>query len=147
MAKGLRIKGQEVEVRITSAGALLATLTAIRSATVEAMTEILTENYLGETTSRKDEIFNGTRGRLEFHLEDGAAFDLVEQVLDRAQRREPGVVVNIAMTATFPDGSKKRVLVSDVSFGPLPVGFPSRRDYVTFTIDYETGERPQILDV
>ncbi len=54
-----RIKGQEIEVRLIVDGVLQSTLTDIRSFEVTPKLEKLEEQYLGETTMRYDEIFNG----------------------------------------------------------------------------------------
>jgi hypothetical protein len=132
-----RIKGQEVQVLITSGGAPQSTITDIRSFEVGFQTEILREGYLGETTDRRDEVFRGVRGRIEFHFENQDVLRLIQSILDRAQRREPGLVINVKATLNFPNGQNPKVVINNVFFGEQPINFAGRTEYGTFGLEFE----------
>lgn len=126
-----------MELLITSKNKPLETVTDVRSFELAVQTEILREGYLGETTDRRDEVMRGVRGRMELHFESGDVFDLIADVVNRAQRREPGTQINIKATLNYPSGERKRVLVQNAFFGELPIGFASRADYGTLSLDFE----------
>ena len=69
-----RIKGQETEISMVVDGVVMSATTTIRTLEIAAKTEIKEEGYLGETTNRYDEIFNGVRGHIDRH---GAMTDLL----------------------------------------------------------------------
>lgn len=115
-------------------------ITDVRSFDFEFQTEIQSEGYLGETTNRKDSIFNGIRGSMELHYENQEIFNLVKSIVDKARRRTPGSKINIKTTLNFPNGDRPRVLIPDVEFGPVPFSFGSRTDYGTVRLDYEASE-------
>jgi hypothetical protein len=135
-----RIKGQDVEIMIVADNVAQSTITDIRSFEVESQMEILREGYLGETTQRRDDIFNGVRGKMELHFENKDVFDLIQTITDRARRRTPGTIVNIKATLRFPNGQRPRVLIPNVFFGPIPMNFGSRSDYGTVTLDFESSD-------
>jgi hypothetical protein len=135
-----RIKGQEIEVLLILNGVLQDTITDVRSFEFAPQLEIKEEGYLGEKTNRKDEIFNGVRGRMELHFENKDIFDLMKAVIDRAKRRTPGTQINIKATLNFPNGDRPRVIISDVSFGEIPVAFGARGDYGTVGLDFQSED-------
>ncbi len=139
-----RLKGQEVEVILIVDGTVQDTITDVRSFEIAAKLEIKEEGYLGEKTNRYDEIFNGMRGRIEFHFENDDIFGLITSVVDRAKRRVPGVQINIKATFNFPNGDRPRVLVPNVSFGEIPINFGSRGDYGTMGLEF-AAEDFQVL--
>jgi hypothetical protein len=135
-----RIKGQEVEVSLIVDGTVADTTTDIRSFEFAYKLESKEEGYLGEKTNRYDEIFNGMRGRIEFHYENQDVFDIIKSIVDRAKRRTPGTQINIKATLNFPNGDKPRVLISDAFFGEIPLNFGSRGDYGTVGIDFQASD-------
>lgn len=135
-----RIKGQEIEILLVSKNQPLQTITDVRSFEMAIQTEILREGYLGETTDRRDEVYRGIRGRMELHFENDDIFNLIADVVDRARRREPGTKINVKATLNFPNGQRPRVLIPDVFFGEIPIGFGSRTDYGTLSLDFEAED-------
>ena len=135
-----RIKGQEVEVSLIVDGEVAETTTDVRSFEFAYKLETKEEAYLGEKTNRYDEIFNGMRGRIEFHYENQDVFDIIKSIVDRAKRRTPGTQINIKATLNFPNGDKPRVLISDAFFGEIPLSFGSRADYGTVGIDFQASD-------
>jgi len=106
------------------------------------MMDILREGYLGETTQRRDDIFNGVSGKMELHFENQDIFNLFATIVNRARRRQPGAQINVKATLNFPNGDRPRVLISNLFFGEIPVSFASRSDYGqnTLTFEAEDGE-------
>lgn len=135
-----RIKGQEVEVLLVVDGTVQDTVTDVRSFEIAAKLEQKEEAYLGEKTNRYDEIFNGVRGRMELHFENKDVFGLMTSIIDRAKRRTPGTQINIKATLNFPSGDRTRVLIADAFFGEIPVGFGSRSDYGTVSLDFQASD-------
>ena len=135
-----RLKGQECEILLIVDGKTQDTVTDVRSFEVAAKVETKEEGNLGEKTNRFDDIFNGVRGRAEFHFENGDVFTLMKSIIDRAKRRTPGTQINIKATLNFPGGDKKRVLIQDAFFGEIPIGISSRSDYATFALDFQASD-------
>lgn len=132
-----RIKGQEVAVLITRAGALEDTLTNIQNFNVELDFEIKKQGYLGEPTDRRDEVYNGVKFDLELHLHRSAWFTFVKALIDRAKRNTPDVVFNISGVFNFPSGETVTMLLPDVMFGPVPHNVSARGDYVKVKLQGE----------
>ncbi len=130
-----RIKGQEVELLFVVNGQVQASLTDIRSFNVNPRFELKEEDYLGETSTRFDEVFKGVAFDMELHFEDAGVFQFIEKIKARAQRREPGTVINVKATLNYPNGDRPRIILKDCFFGDLPIGFGSRTDYGTLKID------------
>jgi hypothetical protein len=132
-----RIKGSEVGLILTSPDGREDSIDAIGSLTLTVQVELLTEGYLGETSNRRDEIFNGVEGSLDVHLERGAYFTLVEKIKDRAARRTPAADrFDLMAVFQFPNGDRRRAVVRDVHFGEIPIEVGGRGDYVSSTINF-----------
>lgn len=140
----LRIKGQEVEVLISVDNVPQTTITDIKSFDVTFQLEQKSEGYLGETTNRKDDIFNGIKGKIELHFENEDVVTLIESIVNRATRRTPGTKINIKATLNFPNGQRPRMLFPDVQFGEIPMTFGSRTDYGSITLDFEGSDFQRI---
>lgn len=141
---GQRIKGQEVEVVLIADGRPQASLFAIRSFEMTFQQEIKSEGYLGETTNRRDAIFNGISGRFEAHVDSAQFLTLFRQIVDKARRRTPGVQINIKATLNFPNGDRPRIVIPNVEIGDLPLNFGSRSDYGSTSITFE-GETANVI--
>lgn len=139
-----RIKGQESEVSIVVNGNVMSSITTIRSLEIAPKTEIKEEGYLGETTQRYDEIFNGVRGNIEGHFESQQVFDMMMAIIDRARRRTPGIKINIKTTLNFPNGDRPRIFLQDCFFGEQPIGFGGRSEYLTFRYEFACSDLKRI---
>ena len=135
-----RLRGQEVSVQVVQNGALLADISDVKSFEVEFQLDVMAEGYLGEFTDRRDDMFKGIPGKLEFHIETGAPFDLVNAIVQRAQRRVPGTQFNVQSTVRLANGQRKRIVINDLYFGSVPFNVASRTDYVTYSLSFEAGE-------
>lgn len=133
-----RIKGQEVEMIFVEANTPLTGIANVRSFEMEGMLEILTEGYLGETTDRRDSVYKGFSGRVELHFENRDVIDFARRLIDKARRRTAGARVNMKVTLVFPEGGGRvRLLLKNLEFGAIPIGFGSRSDYGTISLAFE----------
>jgi hypothetical protein len=140
-----RIKGQEVEVILVLNGVAQKSITDVRNFDMSWLTEILKEGYLGETTMRYDAIFNGIKGKIELHFENSDVFNLIQNIIDKAQRRLPGTRINVKATLNFPNGQRVRVIVPNVEFGEIPMNFGSRSDYGSISLDFNAAQASTIF--
>ena len=134
-----RLKGQETEVMLIMNGQVQNTVTDVRSFEMGVQMEIIKEGYLGEKTDRRDDVFRGTRGRMELHYENKDVFDVIQAIVDRATRQSPGTKINVKTTLNFPNGQRKLVMLQDVYFGEIPLNFASRSDYGTVGLEFESA--------
>lgn len=137
-----RIKGQETTIQVISNNVPIQNLVDIRSFESEELLTIITEEYLGETTARYDEIYKGFSFRLEAHIETSQYLLFRQSIVNKARRRVPGIRVNIGVTLQFPT-SRVRVLLKDCHFGGMPLNIPGRAEYVTVQLQ-GNGESIQI---
>ena len=139
-----RILGQDVSVVLILNGQPLRTVNDVRSFEMTFQLETKSEGYLGETTNRKDSIFNGIRGKLELHFENEDVFTLIQAVIDRARMRTAGTTVNLKATLAMPNGDRPKVIISNVEFGEIPMNFAGRADYGSIGLDFE-AEYAQVI--
>lgn len=145
MGASQRVKGQEVQVLIVDDKIVQDTITAIKNFEVTFQLEILKEGYLNEVSDRRDEIYRGMVGKMDIHIETKAVFSLIESIVGRAIRRTPGKVINIKATLNMPNGDRPRIMIPNVFFGDIPVGFGDRAQYGAMTLSYESGSLPAII--
>ena len=135
-----RIKGQEVEVILVLNGVVQDSITDVRSFDVGREFETTEEGYLGEKANRYDEFYKGYTGSIELNFGSPDVFDLMQSIQDRAQRREPGTLINIKATLNFPSGERRRVLLQDAFFDSIPMSFGSRGDYGTVSLSFKGAD-------
>ena len=82
-----RVRGQEVSVQVVQNGKIVAELTDVKSFDVEFQMDVMKEGYLGEFTDRRDDMFKGISGKIEFHIENNAPFDFINAIVQRSQSR------------------------------------------------------------
>jgi len=136
-----RIKGSEVTVVLTSPQGAERSLDAVGSLDFSLKMELLSEGYLGESSNRYDDIFNGIEGTVELTIERGQLFDLLDRIKARAQRRTPADdVFSFLFTFEFPNGDRVRCLFPNVFFGEIPVSSGGRSEYVTVSLPFGTDD-------
>lgn len=142
MPDQLRIRGQEVQIRLTRNGVLERTLTAIKSLIFTAKFNLLSEGFLGETTNRRDEIYQGCGVALEFAPESSDAWSLIDFVRTRASRRgdQAQFRINVAFVGNFPNGQRPRITIPDLKFGDMPISITGREAYVGQTLTAEADD-------
>jgi len=139
-----RIKGQEVQLLLIENNIPLTEITDVRSFEMSAQLEIIKEGYLGETTDRRDSIYRGFSGKMDVHFENRDILDFSRRIIDKARRRTPGSRINCKVTLNFPGGNRVRVMLKDLEFGEIPLGFGSRSDYGTVSLSFE-GEDYSVI--
>lgn len=137
----MRLKGQETSIVITSTtNGVEPAFNDIKSFEVQFDREILSEGYLGQTTEKKDDIFNGVSGNLEFHTESADVMAFAQRLNEVSKRRLPGESITIITTLRFPTGGTRRVVISDAKFGNIPIGIGSRKDFVNFKLEFAADD-------
>lgn len=136
-----RLKGQETTFGVVGPDGEETGLGDVVSAEFVFRFDILTQGLLGETTDRKDDIFKGTRGRLEVQLEEQEAFRFIERAKDRSQRRRPASdQFNITTTLQLANGQRVRAVFDNVFFGDMPIQVGGRDEFVTLAIEWEAED-------
>lgn len=132
-----RIKGQEVEVSVLADG-VTTVFTDINSFEMMSVTETTEEGYLGEKANRYDEFYKGFTGSIQMHNSNGELFKFINIIKDRAQRRTPGVVINIKATLNFPNGvDRPRINLNDCFFDETGIAFGSRDAYGESSLNFK----------
>ena len=132
-------------IRVARGNVPEATITAIKDFTVQWDFASQEEQYLGERTMRKDDIFNGVSGSLTFDVEDQAALQLLDFIKQRAQRRVPvaganAQRINLTARLTLPNGQTPRILIRDLKFDAAPLNVGGRDSYVNVALSYKADD-------
>ena len=139
-----RIRGQEVVIRIARENLVEQTMTAIKDFSFQYDFATISEGYLGETTMRKDDIFNGVSGSFTVDQESQDLLLFQDFLKRRAQRRADVPInqsrVNATVRLSFPNGESPRILIRDMKFGPVPNAAPSRDAYLNASFSYEAED-------
>lgn len=134
-----RIAGQDTEVTVVVAGTPITTIRAFKSFDITWKMTIKSEEYIGETSPRKDDFFEGLSGKIELDMEDTDVLTLIQTIQTRAQNRAISTKIGIKSTLQFPDGDRAIINVPDAFFGDIPVSFGSRTDYGKVTLSWEAS--------
>jgi hypothetical protein len=142
MADTLRVRGAEVQFRLTRNGTLEKTLTAVKSFTFEAMIEVKQEGYVGESNDRFDDIFKGCQGTVVFNPESQDAWTLMAFIRDRAARRvaQANHRINTKFVANMPDGTRPSITVPDLKFENIPFNVSARDAYVEINLSWKSED-------
>ena len=130
MSDNLRIKGQEISVRVVAAGALVASIDSVATMNDNDVLNLVNQGFLGETANRWDETFDGTTADFEIQLTKADAHDLDDQIKSKAKRETPDLVFNIVRTELYADGSSMIWTYPDVHWGGIGTTIASRGDYL-----------------
>lgn len=137
-----RIKGQNVSIAVTGPNGEESVFEeAARSVQMTVQMEVLAEGYIGESSNRRDDIFNGITGQVEVHMQTAAFFRFMNRAKARAQRRTPAAErFDFVGVFAYDNGERVRAVIEDVFFGEMPVNIPSRGEYVTVTLNFEAQD-------
>ncbi len=141
MSSELRLKGQEIEVRVISGSELVTTINNITSFNDNVELELKQDGFLGEVTDRYDDISKGFKGDFETHMSTSAIHQFTELILQRAQRLNAGLQFNIIRTDFFSDGTTALITYPDVKWGPIPTSIGSRSDYAKMKLSFGCSDR------
>lgn len=136
-----RLKGQDTIITVLKDGDLQAKIDSITNTEVTFELDILTENYLGETSERYDTIFKGMTFKVEGHMTNKQAIEVSDSIVAKAQRRAGGAVrIDMATTLIFPNGDLVTISVPDLSFQSIPITQGGREEYVSFSWEGKASE-------
>lgn len=135
-----RLKGQEVQVQVIQGGQLSDAFTAVASFNDNMKMEVLEQGFLGETTNRHDDIFNGFEGTLSMQVSNQRWMTFQASIKARAKREQPDIVFNMVRTDFYPNGDTPSRTYQDVKFGAEPSNIASRGDYVTVDIPFSCDD-------
>lgn len=133
-----RITGQDTEVNILQDGTPIANIRAIRSFEITWKMSIKTEEYLGETSPRNDDFFEGLSGRIELDMESSDALTLVDAIKTRAQNRGLNTRFSVKTTLQYPNGERVMINIPNMFFSDIPMSFGARTDYGKLTLSWQT---------
>lgn len=134
-----RIAGQDTEISIVVGGTPVTTIRAIRSFDVTWKMKIVDEEYVGETSPRKDDFFMGLSGRIELDMENTESLTLVQTIQARQQNRAINTQIGVKTTLQFPDGDRAIINIPDTFYSDIPMNFASRTDYGKMTLSWEAA--------
>lgn len=137
-----RLKGQEISVRVISAGNVVTSINSVAMFNDNVALELKEQGYLGETVNRFDEILNGYGGDFEFHVNRADWNELIESIVARAERRQPDLRFNVVRTDFYPNGDTNIYTYQDVFWGAVPTSVASRGDYVKGRLEFRCSARP-----
>lgn len=126
----LPIKGQETIFTMTSPNGLEETVDKIKDATFTFDMELVTEQYLGQVADEFDDIFRGVSVELTFNVRSPKVYDLVQAIVDRAQRRTAASTqFSVGTRLTFPNGERRRLVFPNLKFAEIPTNIGARDEY------------------
>jgi hypothetical protein len=143
---GQRIKGQEVTLQMVTDAVLEDEITEIKDFEATFEMEIMSQGYLGQKTELKDSIFKGVTGKFTAHIHTSKAFDYIEKIKDKVQRKTPDTVFNLLGVFSFPNGETRSLTIPDVAWGSVPVSTGSRSDYTSFAFTFAAAEASNVDD-
>jgi hypothetical protein len=132
-----RLSGQDTSVSILVGNQVVADIDAIKSFDVTWKMSLKTEEYVGETSPRKDDFFEGMSGRIEFDLTGLDAVNLAETIKSRALVRTSATKISIKTTLQFPDGDRCVINIPNAFFADIPLNIAGRTEYGKMTLNWE----------
>lgn len=134
-----RIAGQDTEISIVVGGTPVTTIRAIRSFDITWKMKIVSEEYVGETSPRKDDFFEGLSGKIELDMENAESLTLIQTIQARQQNRAISTQIGVKTTLQFPDGDRAIINIPDTFYSDIPMSFASRTDYGKMTLSWEAS--------
>ncbi|MFA6166742.1 MAG: hypothetical protein WC700_09005 [Gemmatimonadaceae bacterium] len=136
----MRLRGEDTSLSILVDNQVQTQLGDVKSANLTWEMEIKEEGFLGEHSDRYDTVYKGITGDLDIQIEDASWTTFVQSLLDIAQRRTPGVSLQVVSKQRFTNGTSRTIIVPDPSFGAIPLATPARGDYVTVKLNYKASQ-------
>lgn len=138
----LRLRGQEVSVRIIQGGNLLDQIDSVGSLNENTDLEIKQDGFLGEASDRYDQVLHGHGFDLEFQLTSAQWYRFRLAILDKAARRIPDLVFNVVVAELYANGDNAVTTYPNVSWGAMPKTTPSRADFVKVKVEGKSSDAP-----
>lgn len=141
-----RLKGQEVNIQVVQDGVVQASIDSISSFNDTMKADLKEDGFLGETTNRYDEVFNGHSGGMEVHLTSQDWMVLRAAIKARMRRQQPTLVFNFVRTDFYANGDTPITTYPDVKFGSMPMQIGSRGDFVKVSFEFATEDIDESLE-
>ena len=136
----LRLRGSEVDIRVTKAGVLLDTITKVSNFEFEAKVELTEDSFLGSTTNEHDEVYNGCSFSFEVQLDTADWLDFQKSIENKARRITPDVQFSISAVLSWPSGQTRALVIPDAHFGAVPLSVGGKNEFVTSKCDGGASE-------
>lgn len=142
-----RITGQDIRFTVMVDQQQVLDVLAIATAEWTYGLVIKEQAYLGEKFTRVDEMFTNIKGSIENHTSKPEMFQLIDIIVQRAQRRSPPIPrITMKASCTFPESGRRALVVfPDMKFGEIPVRVPNQGDYAAFTFPFACERAGAIL--
>jgi hypothetical protein len=135
-----RLRGQEVQISIVEDGTLSDAFTAIATFNDTMKLEKKEDGFLGETSNRYDQIFNGYDGSFEMQLSNQKWMSFQSVLKAKARRENPNLQINIVRVDFYANGDTPSRTYVDCSFGAEPTAIATRADFVKVTVDFSCSD-------
>lgn len=142
----LRLKGQEISVRVVDAGQVVDSIDSVSSFNEEVKLELKEDGFLGETANRFDETMNGFGGDFEFQVHNARWVAFQRTIIDKAQRRAPGRIFNVVRTDFYPNGDSVVYTYIDVHWTSMPTSIAAKGEFVKVKATFSCSERPEEIN-
>ena len=132
-----RVKGQEIEFTFTDSNGNDVEFDNIESLEFTINMEILTKDYIGQTTSSHDDIYNDTTGSITFDTSNTKWLALLDLIQQRAQRRLPASSkFSASVSFEYPNGELGRITFPNLFFGPVGCTVGGRKENASLKMDW-----------
>jgi hypothetical protein len=127
-----RILGRDTTIRMTSGGALVSEVTAIKNGSFKPVQTLLSEGFLGEPAKRHREIFEEVQVSFTIEPEGKKILEMQLDVYNRARQGQANPVqINITFRLQFPSGVVAKITVPDLQFDDIGnIDFGARESFV-----------------
>jgi hypothetical protein len=139
--EALRLRGEEIQIRVISGSNVVTSLTSISNFTDTMLLEIKQDGFIGENFDRFDDIFSGYKGGFEMQPNTSEWYDFQERVRQRATREDPTLVFNIIKTMFFANGQTVIITFKDVKWGEIDDSTGGRKEYAKVKWSWSCSER------
>lgn len=141
-----RLKGQEIELQFIKDGSVQEAIQNIGSFNWTEKLEKKEDGFLGETTNRYDDIYNGCDLDFEMQISNGLWVDVQAAIIARARRESPATEFNLVVSQFYANGDTVVLTFKDLRFGAQPQSTGSRADFVKIKIDASCSEVIKSVD-
>lgn len=138
-----KLLGTDVQILMVRDDEVEATLTDLQNFNAELKVELLESTNLGETTTLYEEVFAGATFDFEMHVHTADYVALEKAVIERARRRNFGMVINVVAVFKFPNGDEVEWTFPDAKFGGFPMAIGGQKDYAKLKISGACSEPDQ----
>ena len=133
----IRMLGLDTTLVLTAPTGPMVRVTKIASFSVTLLGEIVEEDYMNADSPEFMDVSNGIAVKLKLHHNDPQTLVLFDQIDQRRRRTiDPSASVFSAQARyRFPSGKIVRGVVTDISFGDIPIDMTSRKRLVESGLD------------